>query len=155
MIVETLFWYFDFISFYMNGCPKRIRKASILLILFTVYYAYGHTTLSIPVLVWSLKSSRVGPCQYLDGWLPRNTWCCRLYFLIFRLSLFIDKWLSVRINKLTMTLLQELRNSNYSNTRPGIADLVSELMVVCQWTHDRLDSFLIFRIYLILYECVS
>ena len=32
-------------------CPKRIRKASILLILFTVYYAYGHTTLSIPVLV--------------------------------------------------------------------------------------------------------
>ena len=55
VIVETLFWYFDFISFYMNACPKRIRKASILLILFTVYYAYGHTTLSIPVLVWSEK----------------------------------------------------------------------------------------------------
>ena len=50
--------------------------------------------------------------------------------LIFRLSLFIDKWLSVRINKLTMTLLHELRNSNYSNTRPGIADLVSELILV-------------------------
>ncbi len=51
-------------------------------------------------------------------------------FYFSRLSLFIDKWLSVRINKLNMTLLQELRNSNYSNTRPGIADLVSELMVV-------------------------
>eukprot|EP00493_Phyllostaurus_siculus_P026712 UN27057 len=49
-------------------------------------------------------------------------------FQFSRLFLFIDKWLSVRISKLTMTLLQELRNSNYSNTRPGIADLVSELI---------------------------
>ncbi len=39
-------------------------------------------------------------------------------FKLSRLSLFIDKWLSVRINKLTMTFLQELSNSNYCNTRP-------------------------------------
>ncbi len=50
-ILETLFPYFDSISFDMNASPKRIRKADILLIFFTVYYAYGHTTLSIPVLV--------------------------------------------------------------------------------------------------------
>ncbi len=50
-ILETLFPYFDSISFDMNVSPKRKRKAEILLIFFTVYYAYGHTTLSIPVLV--------------------------------------------------------------------------------------------------------
>ncbi len=59
------------------------RTAYTLLIFLTVYYAYGHTTLSIAVLVWSLKSSRIGPCQYFDGWLPSNTWWCRFYFLIF------------------------------------------------------------------------
>ena len=52
-----------------------------------------------------------------------------------------------------MTLLQELRNSNYSNTRPGIADLVSELMVVCRRTYDLGDSVSIFRFNLIRYEC--
>ncbi len=132
----------------MKACPKRKRKASILLIFFTVYYAYGHTTLSIPFLFWSLKSSRVGPCQYFDGWLPRKTWCCRLYFLTFRLSLFIDTWLSVRINKLTMTLLLELRNSNYSNTRRELADLDSSRncylsfhrhMVICQDKQTKHD----------------
>ena len=34
MIVETLFGYFEFISFDMNASPKRIRKANILLIFF-------------------------------------------------------------------------------------------------------------------------
>ena len=29
--------------------------------------AYGHTTLSAPVLVRSPKLSSVGPAQYLDG----------------------------------------------------------------------------------------
>ncbi len=32
MILETLFPYFDSISFDMNASPKRIRKADILLI---------------------------------------------------------------------------------------------------------------------------
>ena len=35
-----------------------------------------------------------------------------------------------------MTFLQELRNSNYCNTRPGIADFVLELMVVCRRLYD-------------------
>jgi hypothetical protein len=44
-------------------------------------FAYDHTTMSIPVLVRSPKSSMVGPGQYLDGWPPGNTWCCRLSIL--------------------------------------------------------------------------
>ena len=39
----------------------------------------GHTTLNIPVLVRSLKSSNVGPGQYLDGRPPGNTGCCWLF----------------------------------------------------------------------------
>ena len=39
---------------------------------------YGHIMLNIPVLVWSLKSSNIEPGQYLDGWPPGNTGCCRL-----------------------------------------------------------------------------
>ena len=42
--------------------------------------AYDHTTLSTPVLVWSLKLSSVEPAQYLDGWPPGNSRCCRLLF---------------------------------------------------------------------------
>ena len=42
--------------------------------------AYDHTTMNTPVLVWSPKLSTVGPGQYLDGWPPGNTWCCRLLF---------------------------------------------------------------------------
>ena len=33
--------------------------------------------LKAPVLVWSLKLSSIEPCEYLDGWPPGNTWCCR------------------------------------------------------------------------------
>ena len=40
--------------------------------------AYGHTTLNAPVLVRSPKLSSVGPAQYLDGWPPGNSRCCRL-----------------------------------------------------------------------------
>ena len=40
---------------------------------------YGHITLKTPVLVWSLKLSNVEPRQYLDGWLPGNTRCCRQF----------------------------------------------------------------------------
>ena len=43
--------------------------------------AYDHITLTTPVLVWSLKLSRVKPAQYLDGWPPGNSRCCRLLFL--------------------------------------------------------------------------
>ena len=42
--------------------------------------AYDHTTLSTPLLIWSLKLSSVGPAQYLDGWPPGNSRCCRLLF---------------------------------------------------------------------------
>ncbi len=42
--------------------------------------AYDHTTLNAPVLVWSPKLSSVGPAQYLDGWPPGNSRCCRLFF---------------------------------------------------------------------------
>ena len=45
--------------------------------------AYGHTTLNAPVLVRSPKLSSVGPAQYLDGWPPGNSRCCRLRFLFF------------------------------------------------------------------------
>ena len=45
--------------------------------------AYDHTTLSTPVPVWSLKLSRVEPAQYLDGWPPQNSRCCRLLFFFF------------------------------------------------------------------------
>ena len=45
--------------------------------------AYDHTTLSTPVLVWSLKLSSVEPAQYLVGWLPGNSRCCRLLFFFF------------------------------------------------------------------------
>ena len=41
--------------------------------------AYGHTTLNTPDLVRSRKLSRVGPGQYLDGRLPGNTRCCKLF----------------------------------------------------------------------------
>ena len=41
--------------------------------------AYDHTTLNTPVLVRSPKLSSVGPAQYLDGWPPRNSRCCRLF----------------------------------------------------------------------------
>ena len=44
--------------------------------------AYDHTTLSTPVLVWSLKLSSVEPAQYLDGWPPGNSRCCRLLFFL-------------------------------------------------------------------------
>ena len=42
--------------------------------------AYDHITLTTPVLVWSLKLSRVKPAQYLDGWAPGNSRCCRILF---------------------------------------------------------------------------
>ena len=42
--------------------------------------AYDHITLSTPVLVWSLKLSSVEPAQYLDGWPPGNSRCCRRLF---------------------------------------------------------------------------
>ena len=42
--------------------------------------AYDHTTLNTPVLVWSPKVSSVGPAQYLDGWSPGNSRCCRHFF---------------------------------------------------------------------------
>ena len=41
--------------------------------------ANGHTTLKIPVLVRSLKSSNVGHAQYLDGW-PLGNRVCRWHF---------------------------------------------------------------------------
>ena len=44
--------------------------------------AYDHTTINILVLVWSPKSRMVGPGQYLDGWPPGNTCCCRLAFFL-------------------------------------------------------------------------
>ena len=53
--------------------------------------AYDHTTLSTPVLVWSLKLSSVGPTQYLNGWPPGNSRCCRLLFFFFHM---ISVWLS-------------------------------------------------------------
>jgi hypothetical protein len=39
--------------------------------------AYGHITLNAPVLVRSPKLSTVERRQYLDGWPPGNTPCCR------------------------------------------------------------------------------
>ena len=44
-------------------------------------YVYGHIMLKTPVLVWSLKLSNIEPSQYLDGWPPGNTGCCRLLIL--------------------------------------------------------------------------
>ncbi len=54
-----------------------------------------------------------------------------------------------------MTFSQELRNSNYCNTRAGIADFVLELMVVCRRLYDLGDVVSIFRFNLIRYECKS
>ena len=44
--------------------------------------AYDHTTLNTPVLVCSLKVSSVGHAQYLDGWPPGNSRCCRHFFFL-------------------------------------------------------------------------
>ncbi len=54
-----------------------------------------------------------------------------------------------------MTFWQELRNSNYCNTTPRIADFVLELMVVCRQLYDLGDFVSIFRFNLIRYECKS
>ena len=51
--------------------------------------AYDHTTLNTPVLVRSLKLSSVGPAQYLDGWPPGNSRCCRLFFNLCNWTLII------------------------------------------------------------------
>ena len=94
------FWFFSILSHSrLYKCSKRTRKTKIMLILFIVYFAYGYSTLSIPIFVWSMKSSRVGPFQYLDGWLPSNKHCCKLYILFSRVSLFIEIWLSLTIKK--------------------------------------------------------
>ena len=56
---------------------------------------YGHTTVNTPDLVWSRKLSKVVPGQYLDGKLPGNTRCCKLFILHFQqqglCSLFIPQ----------------------------------------------------------------
>ena len=56
------------------------------------YGAYDHTTVNAPVLFRSPKLSIVGSCQYLDGWPPGNSWCCRLlhsfFYLLFLFYLF-------------------------------------------------------------------
>ena len=44
--------------------------------------AYDHTTLKAPVLVRSPQLSSVGPAQYLDGWPPGNSRCCRPFFFL-------------------------------------------------------------------------
>ena len=57
--------------------------ASINGVYVSLSFAYGHTTLNTPDLVWSRKLSRVGPGQYLDGRPPGNTRCCKLlHFLL-------------------------------------------------------------------------
>ena len=38
--------------------------------------------LKAPVLVWSLKLSSIEPCEYLDGWPPRNTRCWRQFCIL-------------------------------------------------------------------------
>ena len=51
---------------------------------FKLYFVvYDHITLKTPVLVRSPKLSNVEPGQYLDGWPPGNTGCCRHFILIF------------------------------------------------------------------------
>ena len=40
---------------------------------------YGHITLKTPVLVRSPKLTNVERGQYVDGWPPRNTACCRFF----------------------------------------------------------------------------
>ena len=57
--------------------------ASINRVYVSLSFAYGHTTLNTPDLVWSRKLSRVGPGQYLDGRPPGNTRCCKLFALLF------------------------------------------------------------------------
>ncbi len=91
---------------------------------------YRNTTLVIADLVWELI----------------------VIFQLSRLSLFIEHMVFLKDKQPTRTLLHEVRNSNYSNTRLVIADLVSELMVVYHWTHDLGNCVLIFRFHLILYE---
>ncbi len=131
MILEILFPYFDSISFYMNASPKRIRKANILLIFFTVTMP---TAISALVYQFSSDHCSQAGSGHVSTWVGE---CIGTYvdvgsiFQFSRLSLFIDKWLSVSIKKLTTTLSYELRDSTYSSTRQGIEDLVSELMVVC------------------------
>ena len=91
---------------------------------------YSNTTLVIADLVWELM----------------------VIFQLSRLSLFIEQMVFLKDKQPTRTLLHEVRNSNYSNTRLVIADLASGLMVVCQWTHDLGNCIFIFRFYLIQYE---
>ncbi len=51
--------------------------------------AYDHIMLKTPVLVRSPQLSNVEPGQYLDGWPPGNTGCCR-HFTFFFLSSFLS-----------------------------------------------------------------
>ena len=60
---------------------------------FTTSNAYGHTTLNAPVLVRSPKLSSVGPAQYLDGWPPGNSRCCRLFLIFFSFRLLMLIWI--------------------------------------------------------------
>ncbi len=152
MILETLFSYFDTISFDMNGSPNRIRKADILLI-------FLQFTMPTAIPPWVNQFSSDHWSQAESGHV--STWmgdCLETHavvgfiFQFSRLSLFVDKWLSVSIKKLTTILSQELRNSNYCNTRPGIADFVLELMVVCRRLYDLGDFVSIFRFNLIRYD---
>ena len=54
-----------------------------------------HITLKTPVLVRSPKLSNVEPGQYLDGWPPGNTGCCRHFSFLFSVYLFCLSFLSV------------------------------------------------------------
>ena len=51
-----------------------------------MYNVYGHITLKPPVLVRSLKLSNVERRQYLDGWPPGNTPCCRPFVIVGRMG---------------------------------------------------------------------
>ena len=68
---------------------KYLVKVHERLLKFNCCLRPGISTLKTPVLVRSPQLSNVEPGQYLDGWPPGNTGCCRHFYLIF-LSFFFS-----------------------------------------------------------------
>ena len=61
-------------------CYSRVGASTLRGKMFAFFLVNGHTMLNTPVLVRSLKSSNIGPGEYLDGRPLGNTRCCWLFF---------------------------------------------------------------------------